>query len=467
MAAHRRTWLSAALVCALLPACHDSADRATVIDPVYEDPCRFTSCSDHGLCMATEQGTPECLCDVGYATSSCAHCEPDFHIDARGRCASDRACAELSSNPCGLYGSCDDSLGVIGCHCDPAYEGPRCTLCKTGYGRNEFGECLELVLSDGSMPDPLTPCGADPCHGHGTCSDQEGEVSCACEAGYEGMRCDRCGSGYHRDVEDACVVNEACAPNQCGEHGSCQDSSGQALCFCEDRYAGERCNDCAVGFHPGEGGCVLDEQCQAHSCPEHASCEDATGHVVCTCAEGYAGPKCGGCAAGYARDAHGECVEFVCDGNPIGAPGRVDWDMRSDFPSFDNNCISGLSADNEDVAFTSIGGDGQVWSCATNTVYHLDSNHVFLEAGQAGPAELAFRGPIADLTFDYAARSALALEIRADGVVVRTLTAIRRSTGTITLSFSPPISLLSLRSIGDATNQIALDNIVYTPPACH
>jgi hypothetical protein len=440
-------------------------EHATLIEPVYAEPCKYTRCSDHGQCHVREDGSPQCLCDVGYAPSSCARCEAGFHLDAQSRCAPDRSCAELSLNPCGLYGSCDDTEGVVACHCDPGYEGPRCELCRPGYGRNSFGECLELVISDGSTPPPPA-CAGEPCHGHGECSELSGTISCACDAGYEGSRCDRCAPGHHRDAQGACVVDETCVAGQCGPHGTCQDSSGEALCFCEERYAGESCEECAIGFHPAEGGCVLDEQCQLRSCPEHATCHDESGFVMCVCDTGYAGDDCDACAHGYARDAHGACVAFMCEGNPIGVPGRLDWELRADFPGFENNCIAGLAVGNADVTLSSIGGDGTVWACAANTLYHVSSNHVFVEAGQNGPAELAFAGPIADLTFDYGARSALALEIRADGVLVRTLTAARRSSGTLSLAFSPPISLITLRSIAGDTNQLALDNVSYTPPTC-
>ena len=51
-------------------------------------------------------------------------------------------------------------------------------------------------------------------------------------------------------------------------------------------------------------------------------------------------------------------------------------------------------------------------------------------------------------------------------MVLRTLTALRRSNGTIELTLDPPITLLELRSTSLSTNQIALDNIAYGPAVC-
>src|SRR4029079_11225722 len=131
-------------VLALLLGCDDGGERASTVAPVFGDGCRFAECGGHGDCAEAEDGSPMCLCEVGYGGDDCSACERGFHVDALGRCAPDRACAEQETPPCGQHGTCDDSDGVIMCACDPGYEGPRCTLCRSGWGRNEFGECLQL-----------------------------------------------------------------------------------------------------------------------------------------------------------------------------------------------------------------------------------------------------------------------------------------------------------------------------------
>ena len=43
------------------------------------------------------------------------------------------------------------------------------------------------------FPDTCTP---DPCHGHGACAIEDGDVACTCHEGFEGDWCDRCAEGY-------------------------------------------------------------------------------------------------------------------------------------------------------------------------------------------------------------------------------------------------------------------------------
>ena len=288
-----------------------------MIDPVFADPCRFEECSQHGLCTAGGDGAPLCACEVGYAGETCRRCEKGFHTDSRGRCAPDRACAEQKLNPCGDYGRCKDDDGVIACDCEPGYEGPRCTLCKPGYGRNEFGDCVALGIG-------------------------------------------------HLDA----------------------------------------------GHDDDDGG----------------------------------GP-------------------VGCEGSAIQG-GVLDFEGKSTFPTYDNNCISRVDVNTDEVTITSLGGDGEVWACATNTVYGVRTSHIFVEAGVENPAELIFSGPISTLSFDYAARSELDLDVAGDGKVIQKLSALGRSRSSASHTFDPPITLFTLRSVNGSTQQVALDNIVYTPSSC-
>ncbi len=43
------------------------------------------------------------------------------------------------------------------------------------------------------FPDTCTP---DPCHGHGACAIEDGDVACSCHEGFGGDWCDRCAEGY-------------------------------------------------------------------------------------------------------------------------------------------------------------------------------------------------------------------------------------------------------------------------------
>jgi hypothetical protein len=200
----------------------------------------------------------------------------------------------------------------------------------------------------------------------------------------------------------------------------------------------------------------------------HSTCGDSTGAIECLCDLGYEGSSCDTCAPGYYRnDAVNTCIPIACGGNPIEAAGLATFEDVAGFPTFDNNCRGDLPLDFGDLVLSSFGGEGSVWACDTSTFYGLSTKHVFLEAGTLGAATLGFAGPIATLVFDYGARSALALEVIADGVVVGNLTANKNASGRLTYTFATPTTLVELRSVNTTTSQIGLDNISYVPPACN
>ncbi|MBN1945402.1 MAG: hypothetical protein JW797_06965, partial [Bradymonadales bacterium] len=119
-----------------------------------------------------------------------------------------------------------------------------------------------------------SPCEVNTCFGRGTCIVQEGDAVCDCDEGYAGDRCETCEEGFHRDMADACVVDEICAADICGDHGTCVDDTGIVYCVCEIGYAGQYCEGCYSGYHDdGEGTCLLDAVCWPMSCSGHGTCE--------------------------------------------------------------------------------------------------------------------------------------------------------------------------------------------------
>jgi Laminin EGF domain len=146
-------WLLLTVV-ALCSACSDP-EGTRIVEPAYEDPCRFfgdDKCSGNGECHGNALGEPTCLCVPGYQGDGCELCEDGFHIDAQGRCVTDRGCAGQAEDPCGSDGKCVQQSGVLACACKPGYGGPRCTLCADGYARSD-GLCRPdkrgPVLRDG------------------------------------------------------------------------------------------------------------------------------------------------------------------------------------------------------------------------------------------------------------------------------------------------------------------------------
>jgi len=98
-----------------------------------------------------------------------------------------------------------------------------------------------------------------------------------------------------------------CGPNTCNElqgGGSCDDRSGAATCACATGYTGASCQDCAPTFAQVGGAC-LPATCGADTCNEAqlgGTCDASSGQAICTCAGPYVGPRCRQCAAGSHTD---------------------------------------------------------------------------------------------------------------------------------------------------------------------
>jgi EGF-like domain/Laminin EGF domain len=374
-------WLTALVtVTVALAGCDDAGTRATLVTPVFGDPCLYASCSAHGMCVAAAGGGPSCLCEVGYAGPRCDDCEAGFHLDAKQRCVPDKLCALQDPNPCAPYGSCYDSDGVIACRCDVGYEGPRCTLCQSGYGRNEFGECLQLVLgAGGSAGGPSVLLGGESApHGAGAAPEPTPTENEPTDASLPDAAADGCAGGSRAD-----------------------------------------------------------------------------------------GAACGGCLTGYYLPyLSNTCVPLDCRSNPIKGPATVAFDGDASYPTADSTCFQSKAQQVDSLTVTSIGGDGTVWTCAPSAWVHFSTNHVLVEAGAQFPGRLTFAGPVTKLSFEYGAYSALDLSLLADGVPVGTLAATNRATGSQSFTFATPITVFELLSKNASTNHIALDNVVFEPPAC-
>lgn len=338
--------LAAGVACACVASCDAKNPSATFISPALGGPCQFYDCGQHGVCGGDVASGPSCTCDDGFVGQHCekAVCYAGFHWDAKHECVPNQSCAAQPSNPCGAHGVCDDTDGVVGCSCETGYLGARCNLCASGYGRDSYNQCLQLVLgpasasggagspgsastgaaSSGSVSSPI--CSTDTCNGHGQCTEASATAHCQCDSNYAGTRCASCDSGSHRDLHDGCVANEVCNSATCGAHGTCDSTTGLALCQCAAGYAGAACSSCAAGFHdPGDHSCLLDDKCLTNSCGGHGACADGTGVVQCTCGTAYAGAHCESCATGNHRAPDDSCVKNeVCAANSCSVHGACD-----------------------------------------------------------------------------------------------------------------------------------------------
>ncbi|MDX9720149.1 MAG: clostripain-related cysteine peptidase, partial [Myxococcota bacterium] len=218
--------------------------------------------------------------------------------DGNGSCEPDCAHSNLD---CGARGRCDDGSGAAVCACDQGYAGLRCQSCAEGYQDNDLnGVCLPgcARVSLG-------------CSGHGVCNDSSGDVLCACDPGYAGSLCNRCSDGFQdNDGDGVCMMTCASAEIDCGL-GVCDESSGSAICLCPPEYTGELCAACADGYqdHDQNGICSASCEMLALTCSGHGVCADSSGTALCVCDDLFVGPSCASCASGYQdNDDNGTCT---------------------------------------------------------------------------------------------------------------------------------------------------------------
>ncbi len=217
-----------------------------------------------------------------------------------GACQDYRNLVPYEGTTCSGHGTYSENNGEAVCTCDEGYAGDLCTECGAGY-HDEGGECVVNVV-----------CEADSCSGYGTCDDSTGVVTCACDEGYEGRQCETCSSGYQdNDADGACLPGCATSGLDCGTHGSCDDSGGEAVCVCDLGYTGALCDTCNAGYqdNDGDGTCLPDCATSGLDCGLHGACDDSSGAAVCTCDEGYVGDYCDTCAPEY-EDFGSGCVLF-------------------------------------------------------------------------------------------------------------------------------------------------------------
>jgi hypothetical protein len=201
-------------------ACGDSPPTtAQFITPVFGNQCAHSNCSGQGECMPNDdvQIGPTCQCNSAYAGANCERCAAGYHRDANQDCVLDRLCKDQPKNPCGAHGTCTDGDGVIFCGCDLGYEGPRCTLCASGFGRSAEGDCLQQVILNGKTVSLPPKCNTNSCNSHGQCRELDTTFECDCYAGYEGRHCEECSSGYEvAPGVDRCEPSTGCTAPKCG-----------------------------------------------------------------------------------------------------------------------------------------------------------------------------------------------------------------------------------------------------------
>lgn len=130
---------SGSFVCTCLPGyqgarcdhCVDGYHLTPLGDCEEDVTCaEFDPCSIHGTCQ-DEGGSTYCVCDAGFAGSTCDDCAEGYHPDPIEGCAVDESCPD--PDPCAPGGTCDDTGGIVTCVCQPEYTGDLCESCAPGF----------------------------------------------------------------------------------------------------------------------------------------------------------------------------------------------------------------------------------------------------------------------------------------------------------------------------------------------
>merc|ERR1711907_112504 len=279
-----------------------------------------------------------CKCTNAWSGPTCTKC--DLHCKNKGapnkkKCTC--ACKEPFMPPlchtckdpgCKNGGKWKQDLCACECSSENAFSGVQCSVCKNPkcvHGKFDSKKCLckcehdgwrgprcdrcERVCSDGRTINPKTcqceqtqAVSYNPCETgckHGTLNKDT--CKCTCEAGWEGMFCDKCA--------ETSTTTAKCF-NQ-GEHDgkTCE-------CKCPAPWMGVNCQECSTKCVHGTlkancGGCECDKVeagswkgLTCNKC-EHKPCLNGgvldSSSCKCKCAPGYSGPTCATCTYSQAN----------------------------------------------------------------------------------------------------------------------------------------------------------------------
>ncbi|XP_030623830.1 basement membrane-specific heparan sulfate proteoglycan core protein [Chanos chanos] len=148
---------------------------------------------------------------------------------------------------------------------------------------------------------------------------------CRCPAGYTGLSCEMCLSGFERVPGGAYLGT--CAGCHCNGHASaCDPISGHCL-SCQHNTEGPQCNKCRPGYF-GDPSRGTPNDCMPCPCPYTETSRrfsdtcflDHDNQATCdACRPGYTGRRCETCAPGYVGNPmqpNGKCVparDSKCD----------------------------------------------------------------------------------------------------------------------------------------------------------
>ncbi|XP_025082607.1 basement membrane-specific heparan sulfate proteoglycan core protein-like isoform X8 [Pomacea canaliculata] len=190
------------------------------------------------------------------------------------------------------------AFAVEQCNCPAGYRGLSCEDCDTGYTRSGGGLYLGLC----------EPCN---CNKHSSECDPETGVCRNCRHNTEGEKCERCLPGYYGDatrssVNDClkcpCPLTES--PNQFSPTCILAPDRQVTCTACPVGHTGRRCESCLPGYegNPLQPGSfckpIVDRcDCDTRGTVPNTQCDPVTGQ--CQCKAYVQGLRCSACRDGY------------------------------------------------------------------------------------------------------------------------------------------------------------------------
>lgn len=334
------------------PDCKNLLDSVSIFMYDGADPCNCNPTGSHTKKCSEFGG--RCACKANVVGRQCDRCAPGYYgFGPEGCKACDCNSIGSTDNNCDvLTGQCKCHPNTYGRVCDQCQPGfwnfPNCQMCEcNGHASicdQMTGECSSCGDStagnncdrclDGYYGNPLlgSEIGCRPCrcpdtvasnHTHAfNCllDERSNDMVCYCQDGYAGDRCQVCAENYFGHPE---VVGGTCQSCDCSNNvdlsqiGNCDGQSGNCL-QCLYETDGEHCEHCREGYY----GDALIQQCQRCQCDPlgtnstSGSCDRYTGQ--CPCYENVIGVRCDECSENHWKIASGEGCE-ACDCDSIGS----------------------------------------------------------------------------------------------------------------------------------------------------
>jgi len=155
------------------------------------------------------------------------------------------------------------------------------------------------------------PCSSGYCQNGGTCQGSTGVAVCTCANGFSGSTCATCVAS-NIIFNGQCIANP-CTAGLCQNSGVCSSSTGVAVCTCVNGFSGTTCATC-VSTNIVFGGKCIANPCTLNLC-NTGSCSSSTGVAVCTCVNGFSGAFCATCVSTNII-VSGRCIVNPCNAAP-------------------------------------------------------------------------------------------------------------------------------------------------------